>query len=590
MVTEAALPTKLQSLSFREKEIQYNNSQETECVHRKLVKFSRLFTMDFGNKLEELNLTRDEMSRLGEALKDEKFRELLRDYVAEISNPENRRKYEEEISQLEEQRGVSARFLHPEPHHVLKTRDARGKLFINICSDPLIEKPLSEAARGPRGTPGHRWRVPFSLTPARQDRDAAGNSCVTHDVIFHPDALCLAGNSRRFTKLLHSTAIGGIEDSFQVKLDKQNIKQLKMKYKGVPQAALIRRPIPGHQQNAREDLLSFPYPDQSHTEPEPDSNHTHTKQDVRSSSHQPPVPEYSVKYRSVVDLQDYRCSRDSGPGARPTQIIITVELPLLGSAGDAELSVKQRRLVLEAQNPPYKLDLKLSYPVDEDKGHAKFNKTKKQLTITLPVRPATRVESQQIRSDDMSSNDEEDEDEADQNPKQEVPEPKPDCSTLTHSAGLQPSASEPQITGLTAEPDQICFEETNVNQLVNHASNTFCSEFEITVNGGDEVSSAPETENIEESEPNTAREALLPQQPLMTPMNQQEDQCSSQDAEEPKTRRSSEDHENKAVRLQEEADRLTLREIESDSRDVFICSHKNLSTLCFQNSLWSELD
>ncbi len=126
--------------------------------------------MDFGSKLEELNLTRDEMSRLGEALKDEQFRELLREYTAEISSPENRRRREEELALLEEQRGVSARFLHPEPHHVLKTRGARGKLFINICSDPLIDKPSSEAARDRDGTPGHRWRIPFSLTPGTPDR------------------------------------------------------------------------------------------------------------------------------------------------------------------------------------------------------------------------------------------------------------------------------------------------------------------------------------------------------------------------------------------------------------------------------------
>ncbi len=223
--------------------------------------------MEFGGKLEELNLTRDEMSRLGDALKDQQFRELLREYTEEISSPENRRIYEEEIARLEEQRGVSARFLHPEPHHVLKTRGARGKLFINICSDPLIDKPSSEAARDRDGTPGHRWRIPYSLTPARPDRDAAGNSCVTHDVIFHPDALRLAGSSRRFMKLLHSTAIGGIEDSFHVTLEKHNIKQLQMKYKGVPQAALIRRPVPGAQQNRCEDLLSFP--GQNQTEPEP---------------------------------------------------------------------------------------------------------------------------------------------------------------------------------------------------------------------------------------------------------------------------------------------------------------------------------
>ncbi len=89
--------------------------------------------MDFGSKLEELNLTRDdEMSRLGEALKDEQFRELLREYTAEIASPENRRRREEELALLEEQRGVSARFLHPEPHHVLRHAARAGALHQHL--------------------------------------------------------------------------------------------------------------------------------------------------------------------------------------------------------------------------------------------------------------------------------------------------------------------------------------------------------------------------------------------------------------------------------------------------------------------------
>lgn len=97
------------------------------------------------------------------------------------------------------------------------------------------------------------------------------------------------------------------------------------------------------------------------------------------------------------------------------------------------------------------------------------------------------------------------------------------------------------------------------------------------------MSGAPETENTQESESNTASS---PHQPLMTDNNTQinhssstnEDLSSSQDTEEPKTRRSSEEHESTAERLLEE---VILREMEPDGRDV---------VLCFQNSLWSDLD
>lgn len=57
------------------------------------------------SRLEDLNVTQDELNSIGEALKKEEFRKLLCDYVEEIQNPENRKLYEEELTELEKQRG-----------------------------------------------------------------------------------------------------------------------------------------------------------------------------------------------------------------------------------------------------------------------------------------------------------------------------------------------------------------------------------------------------------------------------------------------------------------------------------------------------
>ncbi|KAL7873527.1 hypothetical protein AOLI_G00125980 [Acnodon oligacanthus] len=297
--------------------------------------------MDSGTKLEELQLTTDEIKRLSYALKDEKFRQMLHEYAEEIAKPENKKKYEEEITQLEQERGMNVQFIHPKPHHVLKTSvNGKEKCFINICSNDLIGKPTCEAGRGKDGRVGQHWSLPYSLAPGRSDRDAKGNKCTIYDVIFHPDTLYIADTA------------------------------------------------PNEKPNAA------PPQDQ--------------KSPIKESSlapRQPTEPRYSVKYRSVVDLQDYRCSRDSAPGPRPKEIIVTIDLPLIKSAGGIDLNVTERCLVLESQKPAYKLELQLSYPVDDDKGHAKFNKTKKQLTITLPVLPAkespvAHPEGKQLVSDE----------------------------------------------------------------------------------------------------------------------------------------------------------------------------------------------
>ncbi|XP_036449408.1 protein kintoun [Colossoma macropomum] len=352
--------------------------------------------MDSGTKLEELQLTTDEINRLSKALKDEKFRQMLHEYAEEISKPENKKKYEEEITQLEQERGMNVQFVHPKPHHVLKTSvNGKEKCFINICSNDVISKPTCEAGSGKDGRVGQRWSLPYSLAPGRSDGDAKGNTCTIYDVVFHPDTLYIAGKNARFMKLVNSTAIQGVEDAFKVKLDKLNAKVLKIQYKGVPHPAVIRKPIPGHpgQDKASPDekLLPIRYPDTAPNEKPttaPPQDHQNPIKESSSAPRQPTKPHYTVKYRSVVDLLDYRCSRDSAPGPRPKEIIVTIDLPLIKSAGDVDLNVTERSLVLESQKPAYKLELQLSYPVDNDKGDAKFNKAKKQLTITLPVLPA----------------------------------------------------------------------------------------------------------------------------------------------------------------------------------------------------------
>ncbi|XP_017569267.1 protein kintoun [Pygocentrus nattereri] len=349
--------------------------------------------MDSGTKLEELQLTTDEIQRLSKALKDEKFRQMLHEYAEEISKPENKKKYEEEITKLEQERGMNVQFVHPKPHHVLKTSvNGKEKCFINICSNDLIGKPTCETGRGNDGRVGQHWSLPYSLAPGRSEGDAKGNKCTIYDVVFHPDTLYIAGKNARFMKLVNSTAIQGVEDAFKVKLDKLNAKALKIQYKGVPHPAIIRKPIPGHpgkdQASPDEKLLHIRSTDTAPNEKADAQDHQSPINESSPAPRHPTKPHYSVKYRSVVDLQDYRCSRDSAPGPRPKEIIVTIELPLIKSAGDIDLNVTERSLVLESPKPAYKLELQLSYPVDDDKGDAKFNKAKKQLTITLPVLPA----------------------------------------------------------------------------------------------------------------------------------------------------------------------------------------------------------
>lgn len=54
-----------------------------------------------SDPLADLNLTHDELQRFEKALRQPEFRKLLVDYAEEISNPESRAKYEDDIKRLE---------------------------------------------------------------------------------------------------------------------------------------------------------------------------------------------------------------------------------------------------------------------------------------------------------------------------------------------------------------------------------------------------------------------------------------------------------------------------------------------------------
>ncbi|XP_039390922.1 protein kintoun isoform X2 [Mauremys reevesii] len=341
--------------------------------------------------LEELQLTAEEVERLKGAFRDERFRALLAEYAAELADPEQRRRYEEEVAALERERGVEVRFVHPAPGYVLRTSQGGAqRCYLNVCSNPLLGRPQARAE--PRG---QRWALPYSLAPGREELGRAGRRRLVYDVVFHPETLRLAARSARFRRMVSDTALEAVQSRFGVQLDRANATPLRgTAYKGVPQASVIRTPLPGGAPPRAEEpdspLPPFPspysYPASSARPPAPAAPPgPQGGEGARPPS--PTAPRWSLRHRSYVDLQDYRCCRDSAPSPVPRELVVTIELPLLSSAGQAALEIRGRELRLDSQRPAYRLRLRLPYAVDENRGQATFNKAKRQLLVTLPVLP-----------------------------------------------------------------------------------------------------------------------------------------------------------------------------------------------------------
>ncbi|XP_057881740.1 protein kintoun [Melospiza georgiana] len=338
--------------------------------------------MASAGRLHDLNLSAEEAERLRRAFRDEQFRALFAEFAAELTDPEQRRLYEEEVAALERERGVEVRFVHPTPGFVLRTsQEGSRRCYINVCSNPLMGEPRARAERG-----GQRWELPYSLAPGREELRPAGRRRLLYDVVFHPAALRLAARSARFRRLLRDTALEAVESQCGVRLDRNNAAILRgVSYKGIPQAPVIRSPLPGGAPKPPDDgespLPPFPFPPAA--PPPPAARASSPAAPPPPSG--PTTPRWSIRHRSYVDLQDYRHSRDSAPSPVPRELVVTVELPLLRSAEQAELEIRGRELRLDSRCPAYRLRLRLPYDVDESGGRAAFNRAQRQLQVTLPV-------------------------------------------------------------------------------------------------------------------------------------------------------------------------------------------------------------
>lgn len=364
------------------------------------------------NAFEDLDLSREEIKRIETALKDEKFRKMFVEYAEEISNPENRKIYEQEIAMLENERGMNVQFVNPEPGHVLKTTIDGKKAFINICTSDKMGKPSSEPTSS-NGVRGLQWQIPHSFSPPREDVDKEKQKCMVYDVVFHPDTYSMSRNPK-FLKLVEDTAFEGIKRQFGVDIDRNNIKRPKMKYKGAPVATVIRTRNDDNKKDpngidkkageGNDPLKNMPYPYGNKTSAEVAEEKAKEAQKlakvkadkdsktkfnmVKKEENGYTVPKYSITHRSALDIQEFRNAPDARPSTRPKELVVCIDLPLCKSAAGVDLDIFEDKLALKSEKPAYSLDLKLPYSVDDENGSAKFDKNKKSLVVTLPVVPA----------------------------------------------------------------------------------------------------------------------------------------------------------------------------------------------------------
>ncbi|XP_043597785.1 protein kintoun isoform X2 [Bombus pyrosoma] len=352
---------------------------------------------------EDLDVTKEELKNLTECLKKEEFRKMLIEYVEEVTDPKNMEVYQKEITLLEKKRGVDVTFVAPQPSYVIKTSiNGDKKCFLNICTSELTDPPSSQPSFE-QGHHGQQWSIPYLLTPPRDDLDKKNVRCKVFDVIFHPDTIFLSTKHTELRKIVNNTAIDGVENNFNVKLDRKNIKFPQIRYKGICHPTVIRKPSKSQPEEeldiepeiyqklmASYDKSRQPRPKRMEKVPKrsPSTKYYNKKANKSADTDNKfTTPKFSIKHQSDVELEDFSTNRNAKMNATvPKRLIITIDLPLLKTATDASLDVQERYLSVKSIKPAkYLLELPLPYRVDADGGNAKFDAKHKKLVVTLPV-------------------------------------------------------------------------------------------------------------------------------------------------------------------------------------------------------------
>jgi hypothetical protein len=186
-----------------------------------------------------IDLNTNEVNRLLSLMENDeegKFRELMDDYMDEISNPDNRAETEKLLAILEGKNQIpkGKQVLHPKAAFVIKFRTNHvpicnsklpsnrphskpPKIFVNIVSSEMMGKPSSSMVKN-----GHNWSLPYSLSPLRMEYDTGRRLVPTFDCCFHPATLVLGAKIAAFKDLIVNTAREGVNLQYEQK--KESIK------------------------------------------------------------------------------------------------------------------------------------------------------------------------------------------------------------------------------------------------------------------------------------------------------------------------------------------------------------------------------
>ena len=168
-------------------------------------------------------MTRDEMKSIEKAMKDPEFRDMLGDYMEEISEPANKEEADKYLLQLQRDRELPKGMILVQPKAAFcitseiashKEHKFEQKMYINICHHDCVEKSeIVDVVEN--GKKGKSWRLPHILSKIRYNQDKEFNEETKKDdikvvnvidICFHPEAIMKASQHPQYQKIMCESA------------------------------------------------------------------------------------------------------------------------------------------------------------------------------------------------------------------------------------------------------------------------------------------------------------------------------------------------------------------------------------------------
>lgn len=231
-----------------------------------------------------------------------------------------------------------------------------GKVFINICTSSAVPAPkpiteqelltiIDEFAADSDET--INYRVPMSIGEAHVEVDKHGKACTAYDVIINPNFLTTIKESRVFFGFLMSIVLEGLQNKYEVQVDRNWAMLKNKKFFGRVEEQRMRKKA----------LI----------------------QEVSSQSGGRLTEEKTKEPRYVL-------VREPETG-HPEFLIAEIELLGVEKASNLMVDAGEDRLVVSTRPKKYSLDIYLPFDLLPEEIGSQFDVSTHVLTVTMPVKP-----------------------------------------------------------------------------------------------------------------------------------------------------------------------------------------------------------